>query len=631
MALTIVPTANQVFTGVSTAGGFSFADLRNLGFFEPGEPVSLGSCFLDYTVGITSDPYDPVIGVSTYNVGVPSTGTISPTDLVGAVRELKLEISGSDSKVDLKNLAFGSEQTKNIRKTVAITTNCVITSDDPTVAALSITGGYNNLRINISGQLLGASGEGAAQGSGNDGGTGGAALSVTNTSGIGAKIQVTPTGQLKAGGGGGGAGENGVSGTSVQYNCGTYCIGKQESCRPGCCYDCGGGFFCCFNPCASTGTNTCTASGGSAGQGGTGGRGRGGDYPSGSLDGAEGTDGGANSGNGSTDGTDGGDGGAGGDYGQPGNPGGPAPSTGAGNTGGGGQPGYAITGAYGLAGFIVGVVTGILPPPVYGFTDPANATVGFAGTQQVWEFTSIGSTSMSIAKTQGVRIVVVSGGGQGQNHGSGGAGGGYVHYYENYQMQAGVWNLTVGGPGGTTTIAHDDGTKSFTASAPSNGNSAGGIAITYDDSGNGISTTVYTSKGGGGNSHVVHGPNAGGGGGGVVGGGGGGSTSGGVCWKAYPGGGDNDCSTGPYSANGGGGGAGLTVDVRISGNHTFGSGGGGAAGASGNCGGCGVGINHGPNGAGTYGRGRHFSGENQGGFIEAGQGGVFIRFLDFVP
>jgi hypothetical protein len=60
-----------LFTGVSTAGGYSFSDLRNLGFFEPGEPVSLGSCYLDYTVGITSDPYDPVIGVSTYNVFPP--------------------------------------------------------------------------------------------------------------------------------------------------------------------------------------------------------------------------------------------------------------------------------------------------------------------------------------------------------------------------------------------------------------------------------------------------------------------------------------------------------------------------------------------------------------------------------
>ena len=76
----------------------------------------------------------------------------------------------------------------------------------------------------------------------------------------------------------------------------------------------------------------------------------------------------------------------------------------------GGSPGYAITGAYGLAGFIVGIVTGILPEPTYGFTTSANATVGFAGTQQVWEFVSTGSTEMSIAKTQHVDLLVVGGG-----------------------------------------------------------------------------------------------------------------------------------------------------------------------------------------------------------------------------
>ena len=398
MALTIVSTANQVFTGVTTAGGFSFADLRNLGFFESTEPVSLGSCFLDYTVGVGSDPYDPVIGVSTYNTGIPSTGSISPTNLVGAVRELRLDISGSGNKIDLKNLAFGAEQTNNIRKNIFISTDCVMYSDDPNTAALSLTGGYNNLRLTISGSLLGAGGIGAAQNSGGNGGKGGDALNIVNNLGIGAKVQVTATGQLKAGGGGGGAGENGVAGATSQYKCGDQCNGCQESCRSGCCYDCGGGFFCCFNPCCSTSPIYCTAQGGSAGQGGPGGLGRGGNYPSGTLAGGNGTAGGSGS-NGGGDGTDGGNGGAGGEYGKPGNPGSPAPSTGGAGPGQGGSPGYAITGAYGLAGFIVGVVTGILPEATYGFTTSANATVGFAGTQQVWEFVSTGSTEMSIAKT----------------------------------------------------------------------------------------------------------------------------------------------------------------------------------------------------------------------------------------
>ena len=632
MALTIVSNANQLFTGVSTAGGFSFADLRNLGFFESTEPVSLGSCFLDYNVGVGSDPFDPVIGVSTYNVGVPSTGSISPTDLVGVVRELRLDISGSGSKVDLKNLAFGSEQSNNIRKNVFISTDCVITSDNPNTAALSLTGGYNNLRLTISGQLLGAGGIGAAQNSGANGGKGGDALNIVNNLGIGARIQITETGQLKAGGGGGGAGENGVQGSSAQYVCGSGCNGCQEGCRPGCCYDCGGGFNCCFNPCCSTYTNYCTAQGGAAGQGGFGGLGRGGNYPSGTLDGGSGTAGGSGS-NGSGSGTDGGNGGVGGDYGKPGGPGSAAPSTGGAGPGQGGSPGYAITGAYGLAGFIAGIVTGILPEPTYGFTTSANATVGFAGTQQVWEFVSTGSTEMSIAKTQNVDLLVVGGGSNVVSGGRGG-GGGAVQYRQLLTLQGGRYNISVGSAGQASSISHVDGTTfSLTANGANSSSSQGGQTIVYDGAGNEVTNTVYPSRGSGGNSIVTHGPEAYGGGGGVTQNGGNGSTqSGGPCWKAYNGTG-NEC-LGPYSANGGKGGNGLQVNVRISGtNEYFGSGGGGSAGESSNCNGpdCGVSVSQGAMGPGQYGRGRRPPGQNHGSNIPATQGILVLKFLDFVP
>ena len=632
MALTIVSNANQLFTGVSTAGGFSFADLRNLGFFESTEPVSLGSCFLDYNVGVGSDPFDPVIGVSTYNVGVPSTGSISPTDLVGVVRELRLDISGSGSKVDLKNLAFGLEQANNIRKNVFISTDCVISSDDPNTAALSLTGGYNNLRLTISGQLLGAGGIGAAQNSGANGGKGGDALNIVNNLGIGARIQITETGQLKAGGGGGGAGQNGVQGSSAQYVCGSGCNGCQRGCRPGCCYDCGGGFNCCFDPCCSTYTNYCTAAGGSAGQGGVGGLGRGGNYPSGTLDGGSGTAGGSGS-NGSGSGTAGGNGGAGGDYGKPGNPGSAAPSTGGGGPGQGGSPGYAITGAYGLAGFIVGIVTGILPEPTYGFTTSANATVGFAGTQQVWEFVSTGSTEMSIAKTQNVDLLVVGGGSNVVSGGRGG-GGGAVQYRQLLTLQGGRYNISVGSAGQASSISHVDGTTfSLTANGANSSSSQGGQTIVYDGAGNEVTNTVYPSRGSGGNSVVTHGPEAYGGGGGATQGGSSGSTqSGGPCWKAYNGSG-NEC-LGPYSANGGKGGNGLQVNVRISGtNEYFGSGGGGSAGESSNCNGpdCGVSVSQGAMGPGQYGRGRRPSGQNHGSNIPATQGILVLKFLDFVP
>ena len=754
MALSIISTAVKCFSGISTAGGYSFSDLRNLGFFEQGEPVSLGSCYLDYTVGVGSDPYDPVIGVSTYNVGVPSTGTISITNIADAVRELRLDISGSGNKIDLRNLAFGSEQTNNIRKNVFISTDCVIYSDDPNVAALSVTGGYNNLRLTVSGQVLGCGGASGTDATGGNGGNGGDALNITNSLGIGARIQVPSTGQIKAGGGGGGVGEDGSSGSSSTYQCGSQCAGCQQSCRRGCCYDCGGGFACCFNPCCYSYAVYCTATGGSAGQGGAGGLGRGANYPSGSLLGAAGGAGGAGS-NGAPSGTPGGSGGAGGDYGQRGQGGNPAPaaspstpasynytlpqlttsnssvsattlsgitgvtsinltctfqhSIGPGNglypsgsvrivrasdgiiiaqdstlgfsgtlsftanlspsqtyyivngagigrlgnspstvsgtvtytttssvsgtAGQGGQPGYAITGAYGLAGFVAGIVTGILPEPTYGFTTSANATVGYAGTQQVWEFVSTGTTEISLAKTQYVDLLVV-GGGSNVVTGSRGGGGGAVQYRRVFALSGGRYNVSVGTAGEESRISHVDGTTlNLIASGANSSSSQGGQFIEYNRSGGEVTNTVYPSTGSGGDSVVTHGPEGYGGGGGVTQSGSSGSTqSGGPCWKAYNGS-FSDCLH-PYSANGGKGGNGLQVNARISGtDEYYGSGGGGAAGESSNCLSpyCFIPVTQGAMGPGQYGRGRRPAGQNHGSNTPATQGIVVIKFLDNVP
>ena len=782
MALNINPIVNQLFTGVSTAGGFSFRDMKTLGFFEPSQPVSFGSCFLDYTVGVGSDPYDPIIGVSTYNTGIKSTGTMGPLDLIGAVRELKLEISGSGQKVDLANLAFGSEQTNNIRKTIAITTDCVISSDDTNVAALSISGGYNNLRIFVDGEVLGCGGTGGGAGLdgppdrfADPGRPGGDALNIINNLGIAALIAVSETGAIKAGGGGGGAGEDGLDGLGVQYQ-GQNSV-NQFLCAKGCtnanCGRFGAGSFLaqCYTWAPTQDLCECqtptysVSSGGIRGLGGAGGKARGGDYPSGSRLGEEPSEPGLTDPYGGGPGSPGGNGGTGGDYGQPGNPGDYAPATGiatgprvgdsynynlgvqrendfraattasgltgytsldisvtynwtgsnggslsqsvslrrtsdnatiASNSGGGlsgiinvsaavldpdetyyiyqtstssgssgfaeiaaygsgtysgttpiqggggpglgGQPGFAITGAYGLSGFVAGIITGILPDPTFGFTTSANATVGFAGTQQVWEFTSIGSTEMSIAKTQRVDLLIVGGGSQTVSGGRGG-GGGRVEYRQQLTLTGGTYTVSVGSYNQSSSIAHLDGTTySLSANGANSSSSQGGNIIVYDgagnEAGNEVSNTVYPSRGPGGNSIQVHGPEAYGGGGGAGSGGGNGSHSGGVCWKAYPGGGSNDCGTGPYSSRGGNGGAGLQINVRISGsNEYFGSGGGGAAGESGNCNGpdCGVSVSQGAMGPGQYGRGRRPNGQNHGSPINATQGIIVIKYLDNVP
>ena len=368
MALTITPVIRQVYVGSSTDKGYALGDLRDLGFFEPGEPVSLGSCFLDYRDKINKAPHDPIIGVSTYNVGVPSTGIISPIDLIGAVRELRLDVSGSDiDGFDIAEHEFADEQINNIRKRVAITTSCSITSDTHNTPAVGITTDYKNLRITVSGTILGAGGTGGVTGSKN-GTAGGDCINVINGIDFPATIDVTTTGIIRSGGGGGGMGEKGEDGVSVRYKSGSYF--NHFRCGKGCSPNpCPGHLTRCYqwdpfaDVCECTYTTYKTAAGGTGGAGGDGGNGRGGDNPSASLSGSPGGTGGPDSGHGSTAGKDAGGGGAGGEFGKRGEDGQPAPVSGDGGPGIGGQPGFAFTGGYQLGSAIAGIVTGRIPDP----------------------------------------------------------------------------------------------------------------------------------------------------------------------------------------------------------------------------------------------------------------------------
>jgi len=367
MALTENVIVNQVFVGASTANGFSLGDLRTLGFFEANEPVSLGSCFLDYRDTVDGQTNDPTIGYSTFNVGVPSTGTITPVDLVGAIRERIVEITGSGTQLDVTTLTFGDDLNTNVRKTVAIQTACTLTSPTTTVGAIRATSGYKNFKFLIRGGIYGASGAGGAQNTQSPGSPGGIAIDATNPSGLAPKIEIAATGVVRAGGGGGGAGKNGSAGSPSTVN------GPQVNTSGVGCDSCpcpggpGGSTLIRVN-CANTGqpcnggrgrwrVMTCTyqtyitKSGGSAGQGGAGGLGRGDSNFTGSLGGGAGTAGGAGQPPASP-GTPGFPGGTAGDYGKAGNPG---------NNGGGagGPAGYAINGPYSFSSPVAGIITGI--------------------------------------------------------------------------------------------------------------------------------------------------------------------------------------------------------------------------------------------------------------------------------
>ena len=367
MALTQNIIVNQVFVGASTAGGFSLGDLRTLGFFEANEPVSLGSCFLDYRDTVDGQTNDPTIGYSTFNVGVPSTGTITPLDLRGAIRERIVEITGSGVQLDVTSLTFGDDLNTNVRKTVAIQTACTLTSPTTTIGAIRATSGYKNFKFLIRGGIYGASGPGGAQNTQSPGTRGGTAIDATNPSGLAPKIEIAASAVVRAGGGGGGAGKNGSAGSPSTVN------GPQANTVGSGCDSCpcpGGppGSNLIRVNCANTGQPcnggrgrwrimTCTYqtyltySGGSAGLGGAGGLGRGDFNFTGSLGGGAGTPGGAGQPPASP-GTPGFPGGTAGDYGKAGDPG-------VNGGGAGGPAGYAINGPYSFSSPVAGIITGI--------------------------------------------------------------------------------------------------------------------------------------------------------------------------------------------------------------------------------------------------------------------------------
>ena len=644
MPLSFGVTARQVFVGNSTVGGFSFADLREFGFFEANEPVNFGSCFLDYTLGIGSIPHDPVVGVSSYNIGVPSTGILTPVDLIGAVREIRLNVDGNSdgTPLNVTNVgAFGTELQFNIRKHVGIFTNTICDSHDDSTAAVGLgTTSYYNVKIVVDGTIRGAAGVGASQGScvtNTPGGDGGDALDVTNGNTTGARVLVKNTAIIYAGGGGGGAGQNGQPGVGAPYVCGSYFI---HSLSGGSCGPCPGGVLtACYpwlpnNPLQECTYYTyCPAVGGAAGIGGTGGWGRGANNLTASLNGGPPVAPGP-AGTNSTAGTDGANGGAGGDWGLAGSNGSaisPSECTGPTN---GGASGFALRGNYGFMDFPRGDIRGTEQPPIFQFTNPGSeVTVGYAGTNQVWEFLGVGNTTVSIAQSQRVDLIVVGGGSPTTPAGGTGGGGGRVEYRQNIMLPSGLYVVNTGAAGAASTITNSDGTFTLTAIGANSENSAGGRVVEFSNNQSVVSDVNHTGGTGASFNSVANGPIAGGGGGGVLNNGTSGSTTGEGCSAAFPNGGATNCSTGPYASIGGHGGDGLPVNIRIGGNtETFGSGGGGGAGFAAVCANCTVATTPGDMGAGTFGRGERQDGLNVSGqAIAAGQGVVIIKFLQHIP
>jgi len=252
----------------------------------------------------------------------------------------------------------------------------------------------------------------------------------------------------------------------------------------------------------------------------------------------------------------------------------------------------------------------------------------------IYTFSTVGSSSLTIASTISADIVVIAGGGGGGSDRGGGGGAGGYQYLSNQSLTAGTYTITVGagGTGTTATGVSGGGTRG------NNGSNSQFGALTASVGGGG---------GGGcsGGTNIKIGLSGGSGGGGSQfnGAGAGGSNTtgqgniGGTGYEAgAAGGGGGQASAGGNAAAGGVGGVGGAgiVDPISNTSTTWCSGGGGGTAGTGAVGGTGAGTGGNNNGNGTsattYGSGGGGGGQAASAQTTGGngyQGVVVVRFL----
>jgi len=170
---------------IQTTGPLSLANIQTE--FGGGNPISI------------SEYYRGGGYVSTNNTSVPTSGTISLQQFRGAVRQLVLDITGTESYVNLRDFAISSgwNGSDNILFIINGTANVV--SYGTNIAALTISGSFpNGVIVRNYGYIVGMGGAGGNYDQ--PGLPGGPALSVSTP------VTFENYGVIAGGGGGGGAG-----------------------------------------------------------------------------------------------------------------------------------------------------------------------------------------------------------------------------------------------------------------------------------------------------------------------------------------------------------------------------------------------------------------------------------------
>ena len=315
---------------------------------------------------------NPVVPNATENGNISTLNDWKSSQFRGSIKFYYIRQSSTNINVNINNLSWNSNRGYNINKIYFV--DGTIGSNAVGTAAAAMSGQSVNLRLIVSGAILGAAGRGGGTGSGApgiSGQTAGTALSSNNNSNSKNVVIELKTGSFVAGGGGGGekgaTGAKGTNGLCVQSTTKQNC-GSCPSCPSGWTSGgCSSGSGCenkqkcnrwgnCWRVTAKWKKyRNCTlkyaTAGGPGGAGGNGGIGRGYNNQLSSVAGATGAGGGGGGGCGATAGKTGETGGNGGGYGSDG--------VGTSNTGSGGSAGAAITGQkYSVVGANTNTVKG---------------------------------------------------------------------------------------------------------------------------------------------------------------------------------------------------------------------------------------------------------------------------------
>ena len=289
-----------------TSGEISFSAMRNTyRLNNPNGTISASELLRDITLTNT----DPILPDATENTNVATLTDWKTSQIRNTIKFYNVTQPSGDTNInfDVDAQSWNGNLGRNIVKKMNLDGTCG--SNSTSLRAAEIDAPAYNLTIDVSGDIFGCGADATVTGP--DGLDGGDALGITG-GGNNIKVNLQSTGRIY---GGGGAGEHGAQGATGQSGtCFNYIFGTVAS---GCgfCGDCSnlGAGYENYGGCANAGGCACggwwfwsgcanytrstaqcrkqdpqTVAGGAGGTGGDGGRGRGYNFQSGSLAGATG-------------------------------------------------------------------------------------------------------------------------------------------------------------------------------------------------------------------------------------------------------------------------------------------------------------------------------------------------------